>query len=279
MRTGSHWRGPHLLTDNSQLLFGHDPFAFNRSHYDRSAFSDIEAFLATVIALPGEVIIPLGTMFRFIEARTVQAALSNLLYLANHNLHVLRQKIKASRQSRPSLPDLSLDTINSSHRAQCAILSSLRLVAQKIDTELRSLLQVPNAVKSLSQTPSLDDGFFETEAILSELADALAAHREEIHRTLQIELLQAQITESRRAIAQQDTVARLTTLAFIFVPTTCVTGIFSMQIVEWPTGSRLWVFGTTLAIVLSMSLLIAFSSILSRLSRAVLQKVPLQAPT
>ena len=134
-------------------------------------------------------------------------------------------------------------------------------------------------MKGMSQTPGLLNNISEIDTVLSELADALAAHRETIYRTLQIELLQAQITESRRAISQQDTVARLTTLAFIFIPTTCVTGIFSMQIVECPTGSRLWVFGTTLAIVLSMSLLIAFSSILSRLSRAVLQKVPLQAPT
>jgi hypothetical protein len=73
----------------------------------------------------------------------------------------------------------------------------------------------------------------------------------------QITFTQTQITKSRKAIEQADTVRRLTILAFYSIPVTSVTGIFGMNMgMEFD----LWVFGVTLAAILGTTLLLDFDS-------------------
>ena len=96
--------------------------------------------------------------------------------------------------------------------------------------------------------------------VLDELDYAINEMREDRFRQLQIKLTQTQIEESRKAMRQADKVARLTVLAFIYIPTSCVCGIFGMNIIETPNGFPLWVFGVTLAVVLVTTLWIAFAS-------------------
>ena len=95
--------------------------------------------------------------------------------------------------------------------------------------------------------------------VLDELDHTIIELREDQFRQLQIELTETQISESRKAIKQADTVARLTILAFIYIPTSCVCGVFGMNIVETPQGFPLWIFGITLAAILVTTLWIAFA--------------------
>lgn len=76
---------------------------------------------------------------------------------------------------------------------------------------------------------------------------------------MQMELTNLQIQESRQAIAQADTVANLTILAFIFIPISTVAGIFGMNVIEIGDGTRLWMFGVTAGAVVAGTLLLAFS--------------------
>jgi hypothetical protein len=57
---------------------------------------------------------------------------------------------------------------------------------------------------------------------LDALDHAIKEMRDEQFRNLQVELTQTQIKESRAAIKQAGVVARLTILAFVYIPTACV---------------------------------------------------------
>lgn len=76
---------------------------------------------------------------------------------------------------------------------------------------------------------------------------------------MQIELTNLQVQESRQAMEQADTVAKLTILAFVFIPISTVAGIFGMNVVEITGGTRIWVFGVTAGAVVAGTLLLAFS--------------------
>lgn len=93
--------------------------------------------------------------------------------------------------------------------------------------------------------------------MLDEYDRALQEIRDEEFRNLQIQLTTTQLEESRKAIKQADTVARLTILAFIYIPISCVCGIFGMNLIEAPSGYPSWVFGVTLTIVLITTVAIA----------------------
>ncbi|KAL9105477.1 MAG: hypothetical protein Q9227_009357 [Pyrenula ochraceoflavens] len=75
---------------------------------------------------------------------------------------------------------------------------------------------------------------------------------------LQTELTKLQIEESRQAMAQADTVAKLTILAFIFIPLSTVSGIFGMNVKEITDGTRLWQFGVTAGAVVAVTLALVF---------------------
>ena len=55
-------------------------------------------------------------------------------------------------------------------------------------------------------------------------------------------LAQTQLEESRKAILQGDTMKHLTTLAFLYIPISCVSSIFGMNIQELDPGPPAWIF-------------------------------------
>jgi hypothetical protein len=99
-----------------------------------------------------------------------------------------------------------------------------------------------------------------TETQLRQTEKVLTVRIDQRFRDLQITLAKTQLEESRKAIKQADTVARLTILAFIFIPISAVCGFFGMNIIEvaGDGGFSFWIFGTTLGTVLAMTLLLAF---------------------
>lgn len=63
------------------------------------------------------------------------------------------------------------------------------------------------------------------------LVDELEATQKRIDGTFQALMSTMSIIESQKAIAQAETVSKLTYLAFFFIPPTFVTGIFGMNVV------------------------------------------------
>ena len=100
-----------------------------------------------------------------------------------------------------------------------------------------------------------------TETQLQRTERVLTGRIDQSFRDLQITLAKTQLEESRKAIKQADTVARLTMLTFVFIPISAVCGFFGMNIIEVADdgGFSFWVFGTTVGTVLAMTLLLAFA--------------------
>ena len=100
-----------------------------------------------------------------------------------------------------------------------------------------------------------------TECQLQQTEKVLTERIDQNFRDLQITLAKTQLEESRKAIKQADTVARLTILAFVFIPISAVCGFFGMNIIEVAAdgGFSFWIFGTTMGTVLAMTLLLAFA--------------------
>jgi Mg2+ and Co2+ transporter CorA len=73
----------------------------------------------------------------------------------------------------------------------------------------------------------------------------------------QIELSQVQIAESRKAIQQTETMRKLTILAFVFIPSGTICSFFGMNIRELDRHPPMWIFFTTLVLVVSIVIMIA----------------------
>lgn len=115
-----------------------------------------------------------------------------------------------------------------------------------------------------SNYKELKERILHFELCCSKALDLVLLHKNNHTSDLQIELTNLQIRENRQAIAQANTVAKLTVLAFVFIPISTVTGVFGMNVQEIVHGTRIWMFGVTTALVVIATLLLACgSSILS----------------
>jgi hypothetical protein len=83
----------------------------------------------------------------------------------------------------------------------------------------------------------------EAETILQDLQNdripAFLKRVRAVHAALRSEM---SLLDSSRSIAEARTMARLTELAFVFIPLTFASSLFSMQVVELEAGISLWVF-------------------------------------
>ncbi|KAH8587714.1 cora-like Mg2+ transporter protein-domain-containing protein [Bisporella sp. PMI_857] len=79
---------------------------------------------------------------------------------------------------------------------------------------------------------------------ISDLESGLAATQKRVDGTFQVLMSTMSIIESQKAIAQAETVSKLTYLAFFFIPPTFVTGIFGMNIVEFVGKLKVWIWVT-----------------------------------
>lgn len=92
----------------------------------------------------------------------------------------------------------------------------------------------------------------------SEALDLVQLHKSNVISDLQIELTRLQIRESRQAMDQANTVAKLTVLAFIFIPVSSISGVFGMNVPEIMHNARLWMFGVISGAVVAATLVLAF---------------------
>ncbi|MCJ1378602.1 hypothetical protein MMC17_001701 [Xylographa soralifera] len=87
--------------------------------------------------------------------------------------------------------------------------------------------------------------------------------------TFQAIMATTAIVESQKAIAQAETISKLTNLAFIFIPLTLSASIFGMNIVEWQNELYAWIWVViSLAIMLFTYVALYFDDIYVAMSRS-----------
>jgi hypothetical protein len=80
---------------------------------------------------------------------------------------------------------------------------------------------------------------------VEESANLVMTRLRQLNKNLRADM---SIIESRRGIEEAESVTRLTELAFIFIPLTFVSSLFSMQVEELKNGVPLWIFFLTAAV-------------------------------
>jgi len=93
-----------------------------------------------------------------------------------------------------------------------------------------------------------------TQALRRTLSEALELE-ELLKETFQLFMSSLSVQDSRASIEQSRRASRLTTLAFIYVPLSFVTGVFGMNIQEInSSGLRIWVCFVALAVVVLLTI-------------------------
>jgi hypothetical protein len=148
-------------------------------------------------------------------------------------------------------------------QARSALLSSLR---RRSHYTRQTMVTLPAELRQFGESYLLAAETVNSQSlVLEELHSPIQDLKEQEFRKLQVELTKTQIRESRVAIHQSTLVTKLTILAFICIPTSCVCGVFGMNIIETPNGFPLWVFGLTLSIVIVSTVFLSFASTLHHL--------------
>ena len=140
------------------------------------------------------------------------------------------------------------------------LLHSLNFNLEELEQKLRGFVHF--AYESEAKTTH-------SHTLVEDTRQTLRACMELIDRSSRSLLAEMQIVDSRRSIAEAESVSKLTELAFVFIPLSFVASLFSMQVHELDGGVPLYTF----ALVAIGFVLIAYAVRLSiRSSRLIEQK-------
>jgi hypothetical protein len=140
------------------------------------------------------------------------------------------------------------------------LLHSLNFNLEELEQRLRAFVHFAYETEHHS-TPS--------ETLAKDTRQILRACMELIDRSSRSLLAEMQIVDSRRSIAEAESVSKLTELAFVFIPLSFVASLFSMQVHELDGGVPIYTF----ALVAIGFVLVAYAVRLSiRSSRLIEQK-------
>lgn len=101
---------------------------------------------------------------------------------------------------------------------------------------------------------------------ISQWVDRMVLRRETV---LQTKLANTQLRESRIAIAQGVIVSRLTSMAFLYIPISCISAIFGMNVRELDPSPSIWIFVAVAAAVTALMFVAAYLKATQRLLVAV----------
>ena len=110
----------------------------------------------------------------------------------------------------------------------------------------------------LSKLQTITNLVNEATTIIDATTTYLEDRKESYFQGLQIELTNIQIAESRYALDRNESVRRITLLAFIFIPISAVTGFFGMNVAEL-ADTAIWKFGATMGAILGATLILAYA--------------------
>ncbi|KAJ4369381.1 hypothetical protein N0V86_009213 [Didymella sp. IMI 355093] len=140
------------------------------------------------------------------------------------------------------------------------LLHSLNFNLEELEQRLRAFVHFAYETEHHS-TPS--------QTLAKDTRQILRACMELIDRSSRSLLAEMQIVDSRRSIAEAESVSKLTELAFVFIPLSFVASLFSMQVHELDGGVPIYTF----ALVAIGFVLVAYAVRLSiRSSRLIEQK-------
>ena len=122
----------------------------------------------------------------------------------------------------------------------------------------------------------VEDQLRKTKEFVSLQLEQIAADQQRQLMHNQIELSQVQIAESRKAIQQAETMRKLTILAFVFIPASTICSFFGMNVKELDNYPRIWVFVTTLSLVIALVLMIATADGLLNLLMRIFAAMPVR---
>lgn len=195
----------------------------------------------------------------FLETLSTASTLGD--WISYHSQYTLEPDI------RPLVPILALLSII--HRDTLGIVSKIEVAMSEILDELKSHIEartrsvrefirelqgleerIGSFISScLSETEMPDDFRHDFARLLRKLR-VTTTRCEALQQTLRAELSSL---EARRSITEAESLARLTELAFIFVPLTFAAGLFSIQVQEFQTPPPLRVFAITAVVILLLS--------------------------
>lgn len=110
-----------------------------------------------------------------------------------------------------------------------------------VDQQLRSLIHFQND-KELFYLGGNQRTELPSERLARDTSQTLRNSLNLVERSSTALLTEMQIVDSRRSIAEAESVSKLTELAFVFIPLSFVASLFSMQVKELSDGVPLYVF-------------------------------------
>ncbi|PTU25245.1 hypothetical protein P175DRAFT_0429358 [Aspergillus ochraceoroseus IBT 24754] len=151
-------------------------------------------------------------------------------YLAAMSYHIKRHEYAVETIGKPVS---ELDKLNVDLRS-LQVWRRRSLASQQKITAVKRFVALHHVACETPATGLLED--------YDHLAAALDDLSFRLGNMLPVVTSLVQISDSRRSLAESANVSRLTSLAFIFVPLTFTTGLFSMNNENGPGGAYFWVF-------------------------------------
>jgi hypothetical protein len=114
----------------------------------------------------------------------------------------------------------------------------------EVDQQLRSFVHFQNEGEIFHST-SIQRPELPSERLARETSQTLRSCLDLVERSSTALLTEMQIVDSRRSIAEAESVSKLTELAFVFIPLSFVASLFSMQVRELGDGVPIYTFVLT----------------------------------
>lgn len=158
-------------------------------------------------------------------------------YMASMNYHIKRYEY--SVESLSTVAE-GLDRLNID-------LQSLQGWRRRSLASKQKIGAIQRFVSSQHQQRDLkDEALTDDASLLSEdfaaLADSLEEYSRRLENMLPVVTSLVQISDSRQSFAEAANIGRLTTLAFLFVPLSFTSSLFSMNSLNAPGGRYFWVY-------------------------------------
>jgi hypothetical protein len=200
------------------------PAYIERLHIPFSVIGEFEAALQPTVKGKETILDPLQILFRVIHDDC-----HNLTDVIRDSLHRIRQ-----------------DTLNEDMMQQRVtywrkLLHRFNSSLAEVDQQLRSFVNFRND-KELFYLAGNQRTELPSEKLARDTSQTLTKCLDLVERSSTALLTQMQIVDSRRSIAEAESISKLTELAFVFIPLSFVASLFSMQVRELSGGVPLYVF-------------------------------------
>lgn len=154
-------------------------------------------------------------------------------------------------------PPSASSTLSKDLKQMDLTLLSISSWPRRVISSMTSLRKCIAFIKCHGQDPPSSESWTSLQEDYEHLAYSLVQEGKLLEATIPLVTAYLQLTESRRAYVETNNVSRLTVLAFIFVPLSFVTSLFSMSEDIRPGGTRFWLYFAVALPILGLVILAA----------------------